>query len=325
MTTTARDPAFHDGAAGVVAPSLDSPVIGLEGFTHHYADVNDTRLHAVVGGTGPAVVLLHGWPFTWRVWRPVMPELAAAGHTVIAPDLRGTGDSARPDTGYTKVEVAEDVRQLVTQLGFDHIDLVGMDIGAMVAYAYATSYAEQVRHLVLSESVLPGLGLEELMDVANGGYWHFGFHMQVDVAAMLTAGKEEAYLAPGWSRSSPGGGLTEADRADFLAHYRAPGGMRGGFQHYATLLEDGRTNRTRQHTDRTSTLPMPVLVLNGDQGLPQTPLLHGVQQVASEVTADIVPHAGHAYAADNPGWVADRLSRFFATNTGGTPDARPRD
>ncbi len=149
------------------------------------------------------------------------------------------------------------------------------------------------------------------MNPATGGYWHFGFHMQVDLAEMLTAGKEEAYLGPGWAMSSPGGGLTAADRAEFLASYAAPGGMRGGFQHYATLLDDGRTNRARLQTH--DQLTMPVLVLNGDQGAPQAGLLDGAHQIASNVSADIVPSAGHSIAADNPDWVTARLTRFFAT------------
>ncbi|WP_375481251.1 alpha/beta fold hydrolase [uncultured Mycobacterium sp.] len=297
------------------APGDGTSVDGLAGFTHRYFDVNSTRLHAVVGGRGPALVLLHGWPYTWAVWRRVMPAFAAGGRTVIAPDLRGTGDSAKPETGYAKTNVAEDIRQLVAQVGFDDIDLIGMDIGAMVAYAYAAAHPDHVRHLVLSESVLPGFGLEELMNPAAGGYWHFGFHMQVDVAEMLTAGKEAAYLSSAYTTPMSEGGLTDADIADFLGHYAAPGGMRGGFQHYGTLLEDGRTNRTSFRAP----LPMPVLVLNGEHGLPQEPLLNGVHRVASDVRSALVPDAAHTYAADNPGWVATRLNGFFSS--GHTPGA----
>ncbi|MGW3412600.1 alpha/beta fold hydrolase [Streptomyces sp. NPDC000888] len=305
----------------VIATPAEGPISGMDGFFHRYADVNGTRLHYVVGGEGPLVVLLHGWPYTWAVWRRLMPLLAAAGFTVVAPDLRGTGDSGKPDSGYAKSEVAEDVRQLVGRLdpagtggtgrydtGPTGINLVGMDIGAMVAHTYATAHPGEVRRLVLSESVLPGFGLEELMNPATGGYWHFGFHMQLDIAELLTAGKEAAYLTPAWAIGSPAGGLTDADRAEFLRHYAAPGGMRGGFQHYATLLEDGRAIRAAS----TTRLPMPVLVLNAVLGLPQSPLLEGVRQFADDVRADLVPDSGHAYPADNPAWVAHRLAAFFA-------------
>ncbi len=289
------------------APPQGVRVAGMDGFTHGYADVNKTTLHYVTGGRGPAVMLLHGWPFTWSEWRKVMPLLADAGYTVIAPDLRGAGDSAKPESGYTKSNVGEDVRQLARELGFERIYLVGTDIGMMVAYAYAAAHPEEIRNLVLAESLLPGFGLEELMNPATGGYWHFGFHMQVDLAEMLTAGKEAEYLGINWDMFSPAGGIDEDDKTEFLRHYTAPGGMRGGFQHYATLLEDGEANRNGFR----GKLEMPVLVLNGDKGIPQEQTLDGVYKVATDVRADLVPNSGHAVGGDNPAWVADRLIRFF--------------
>lgn len=295
----------------ITAPPAGSDVDTLPGFRHEYVDVHGTTIHAVVGGAGPLVVLLHGWPFTWLAWRALMPQLADAGFTVLAPDLRGIGDSGKPDSGYTKQNVAEDIHQVVETLGFDSIRLVGMDIGTMVAYAYAALYPTQVTHLVLSESVLPGFGLEELMNPATGGYWHFGFQAQVDLAAWLTEGKEAGYLAPTLQMMSQGGGLSEQDSAEIVAHYAAPGGMRGGFQHYGTLIEDGRANRVSGQTP----LPMPVLVLNGERGLPQQQLLDGVEKAAVNVSSDLVPGGGHTYAADNPTWTAERLSHFFSQDS----------
>lgn len=252
-------------------------------------------------------MLLHDWPCTWAEWREVMPRLTTAGHTVIAPDMRGFGDSDKPEAGYLKSNVAEDVRQLVQQLGLREIDLVRIDLGMMVAYAYAAAHPGEVRRLVLAESLIPGFGLEELMNPATGGYWHFGFHLQVGLAEMLTAGKEAAYLGPMWTMFSPAGSITEAEQAEYLRTYAAPGGMRGGFQHYGTLLEDGTANRAA-FKDK---LAMPVLVLNGDKGIPQEQTLIGVHQVASHVTAELVPESGHAIGVDNPAWVAERLARFF--------------
>ena len=283
------------------------PVPVMPGFEHGYAEVNGTRLHYVTGGSGPAAVLLHGWPYTWALWRKLMPLLTEAGYTVIAPDLRGLGDSAKTESGYSKTNVAQDVHELVMHLGHREINLVGTDIGTMVAYAYAASYPDQVRRLVLSESVLPGFGLEELMNPATGGYWHFGFHMQVDVATMLTEGKEAAYLLPTMTMMSASAEAAETAKNIYLPHYLAAGGMRAGFRHCETLLDDGQENRARFK----SKLTMPVLVLNGDRGLPPTQPLAGAQQVAAQVEADVVPNSGHTYAEDNPAWVAERLSRFF--------------
>jgi pimeloyl-ACP methyl ester carboxylesterase len=303
MNTTAPNSGSSSGS-----PHSNPSVLDLPGFTHCHAEVNGTRIHYVVGGKGPTVLLLHGWPYTWVVWGDLMPLLAEAGFTVIAPDLRGLGESAPAEAGYDKANVAEDVRQIVRLYGTDPVNLVGMDIGAMVAYAYASRNPAEVRRLVLAESVIPGFGLEELMNPATGGYWHFGFHMQVGLAAMLTAGKEEAYLTPLWQMMSTSPDAVEQARSFYLPYYSAPGGMLAGFQHYGTLLEDGKQNRAVFR----SKLRMPVLVLSGERGIPHAQTLGSVQRVVDNIEASIVPESGHLFAHDNPGWVAATLKRFLA-------------
>ena len=287
------DPAVYDQEKALPA---DGTGAGMPGFTHRHAQVNGTRIHYVVGGQGPAVILLHGWPYTWALWRKLMPLLADAGFTVITPDLRGLGDSTKAEAGYAKTNVAEDVRQIVRSLGHDTINLVGTDIGTMVAYAYAAHSPDQVRRLVLAESVLPGFGLEELMNPAKGGYWHFGFHMQVDVAEMLTTGKEAEYLLPTMQMMSISPGAAETAKTLYLPFYTSPGGMRAGFQHYGTLLEDGKENQASFR----SKLTVPVLVLNAQRGIPQAQTLGCVRQVAENITAELVPDSGHVFAEDNP-------------------------
>lgn len=288
-------------------PAPDSPVDGLPGFTHRYAELNGVRLHYVAGGEGPAVVLIHGFPYTWALWRPLLPLLAKAGFTAIAPDLRGLGDSGKPETGYDKVNVAEDVRQVVRALGFDVVNLVGTDIGTMVAYAYASRHPGEVRRLVLAESLIPGFGLEELMNPATGGYWHFGFHAQVEVASMLTEGKEAQYLTPWYGMMSASPDAVAVAARNFLPYYTAPGGMRAAFKHYESIIPDGRSNREQFQAK----LPMPVLVLSGERGIPQAQTLACVEKVADRIETDIVPGAGHTFAGDNPPWTASRLQRFF--------------
>jgi pimeloyl-ACP methyl ester carboxylesterase len=298
----------NDSSLGgpLVAPVDGSPA-DIEGFTHHFADVNGTRIHYVSGGTGPAIVLLHGWPLSWREWRGIMPTLAKTGFTVIAPDLRGLGDSEKPLTGYDKKTVADDIRAIVHDLRFATVDLVGTDIGMMVAVAWALNNPNEIRRLVLAESLIPGFGLEELMNPATGGYWHFGFHAQVDIATMLTEGKEAEYLGNNWTMFSPLKGITAADRRDFLRTYGNPDGMRAGFRHYAALLDDGKANRSAFEEK----LKMPVLVLNAGLGIPQAQTLGGVSQVFANVEHDKVLLAGHAFAADRPDWTADRIISFL--------------
>ena len=238
-----------------------------------------------------------------------MPGIAAGGFTVIAPDLRGMGRSAPAgNDSFAKVNVAEDVRAIVRGLGLGPIGLVGMDIGTMVAYAYASRRPEDVRRLVLSESLIPGFGLEELMNPATGGYWHFGFHMQVDLATHLIRGKEAEYLLPFYTMMSVSADAEALARETFLPQFLGPSGLRGGLQHYGPLLEDGRANRAAFKAK----LLMPVLVLNGARGLPQAPLLDGARHVAERVEADFIVDAGHTYAHDNPRATVDRLLRFLA-------------
>jgi len=292
-------------------PTISAPVEGapadLDGFAHHFADVNGTRIHYVSGGEGPAIVLLHGWPLTWREWRGIMPALAEAGFTVIAPDLRGLGDSDKPSSGYDKKTVADDIREIVPLLGFDTVDLVGTDIGMMVAVSWALHHPNEIRRLVLAESLIPGFGLEELMNPATGGYWHFGFHAQVDLATMLTEGKEAEYLGNNWKMFSPLKGITAEDRAEFLRTYGNTEGMRAGFRHYAAILGDGKANRAAFKQK----LKMPVLVLNAGLGIPQDQTLGGVEQVFANIEHDKVLLAGHAFAADRPDWTADRIRTFL--------------
>ncbi|MFJ4828932.1 alpha/beta fold hydrolase [Streptomyces sp. NPDC088747] len=290
-------------------PAVDGQAVrGLPGFAHHYAEVNGIRLHYVAGGSGDPVVLLHGWPFTWLEYRSTMKLLAEAGYRVIAPDLRGSGDSEKPDSGYTKTNVAEDIRQLVEQLGLAEINLVGQDIGMMVAFALAASQPELVKKVVLNEALIPGYGLEDHMDPANGGYSHFALHMQVDLATMLTEGKEAEYLLPLWDLMS-----VSEDKSwtqELLAAYKAPGAMRGGFQHYGTLLKDVQESRALLGGKK---LPMPVLTVNGDHGIPPAQTAASVRRVAEDFQfeQDIAPDSGHTLGEDNPVWYSARLDRFF--------------
>jgi pimeloyl-ACP methyl ester carboxylesterase len=276
-------------------------------FAHGTAQVNGVNLHYVRGGEGELVVLLHGWPYTWFEWRHLMPLLAQS-YAVIAPDLRGMGDSDKPQAGYEKRQVADDIYKLVQSLGYKQIHLVGHDIGCMVAYAYAAQHPEDVKRLVLSEtSGLPGFGLEDTMNPATGGYWHFGFHMQ-DMAESLTQGRERFYIE--WAlragRHSKQG-LPEEDIDEYVRSYSQPGGMRGGFAHYRALLRDIEENRAAFKAK----LTMPVLVLGGQYSFPREPLLKSARLVATDVREAVIPDAGHAIAAEQPEEMARQLLAFF--------------
>lgn len=276
-------------------------------FKHYTAFVNGVQLHYVMGGKGAPVVLLHGWPQTWYEWRKIMPALAE-NYTVIAPDMRGLGDSSKPDDGYDKRTVAEDIYQLTKSLGFKQINLVGHDLGGMVAYAYAAAHPEDVRRLVLAEFWLPGFGLEEGMDVAKGGLWQFGFHMTPKIPEMLTQGREREYLSTVAYKSGYNStAITEADIDEYVRYYASPGGMRAGFEYYRTLLKDGQQNRESAKTK----LVVPVLVLTGsDSGIGDR-LLKGVQAVAENVQSSVIEKSGHWLAEEQPAALSEQLLSFF--------------
>jgi hypothetical protein len=158
-------------------------------FSHHTTSVNGIQLHYVIGGQGDPVVLLHGWPETWYAWHHVMPALAK-NYTVVAPDLRGLGDSSKPLTGYDGKTLAEDIHQLVTQLGFKTIFLVGHDIGTQVAYSYAAAHPTEVKRLAVMELTIPGFAPAGRMPL-----WWVIFHQTPDVPEALVQGKEMMYLS----------------------------------------------------------------------------------------------------------------------------------
>ena len=221
-------------------------------FSHHMASVNGIQLHYVIGGHGDPIVLLHGWPETWYEWRHIMPALAK-NYTVIAPDLRGLGDSSKPLTGYDGKTVAEDIHQLVTQLGFKTIFLVGHDIGTQVAYSYAAAHPTEVKKLVVMDFTIPGFAPAGMMPI-----WWRSFHQTPDIPEALVQGKEMMYLS--WfyhNLAYNPSAITQADINEFVSHYSAPGGMRAGFEYYRAFPQDAIQNMNYSKTK----LTMPVLAV----------------------------------------------------------------
>ena len=259
-------------------------------FSHHTATVNGIQLHYVMGGKGDPVVLLHGWPETWYSWHHVMPALAK-NHTVIVPDLRGLGDSSKPPTGYDGKTLAEDIHQLVTQLGFKTIFLVGHDIGTQVAYSYAAAHPTEVKKLVVMELTIPGFAPAGRMPL-----WWATFHQTPDVPEALVEGKEMTYLS--WffhNLPFNPAAITQADINEYVSHYSAPGGMSAGFEHYRAFPQDAIQNMNYSKTK----LTMPVLALGGGYiptfggNITMPTIIYGMKILAQNVTGITVPNSGH--------------------------------
>lgn len=273
------------------------------GFSERDVDLDSVRLHVRIGGTGTPVVLLHGFGETGAMWNPVLPRLAA-GHTVIAPDLRGAGASSKPETGYDKATMAQDIRALLQTLGVDQATIVGHDIGLMVAYAYAAQYPGQTTRLVLMDAFLPGIGNWKDMWLLRD-LWHFHFYGEVPLA--LVAGRERIYLEHFWNDFAADArhSVPEPDRERYAAAYAQPGAIRAGFEWFRNFERDAADfARMAQHR-----LRMPVHVIAGEKSGGSF-LIEQVRLVADDVDGTIVPGVGHWLLEEAPGRVMPILQEY---------------
>jgi pimeloyl-ACP methyl ester carboxylesterase len=271
-------------------------------FSHHTASVNGIQIHYVIGGAGEPVVLLHGWPQTWYEWHHIMPALAK-NYTVIAPDLRGLGDSSKPPTGYDGDTTAEDIYQLVSQLGLGQkIYLVGHDVGVHTAYSYAAAHPNNISKLVILDVPVPGFYPPGFEDCC----WWFSFHQTPDIPEALTAGKEREYLSWFYTTFAYNPeAITEADIDRYVMSYSAPGGMRAGFEYYRAFPITEEQNKEHSKVK----LMMPVLALSGTYT--GNASLTSMKSLATDVRGGIVPFSGHWIPEERPDFLIKELAKFF--------------
>jgi pimeloyl-ACP methyl ester carboxylesterase len=289
-------------AASLVAPAAAQAPAAIES---RFAEVNGTRLHYLVAGKGHPVLLLHGYAQTSHMWRPLIAELAKT-HTVIAPDLRGFGGSAKPEGGYDKKKMAQDVHALATSLGHNRVGVVGHDIGLMVAYAYAAQYPAEVDRIALMDAFLPGVGdwtsVWLLRDL-----WHFHFYGKTPLA--LVDGRERIYLEHFWNdfAADPTRSVSEPDRQFYAAAYARPGAMRAGFEVFRAFEQDARDFAGFAKTK----LKMPMLVLTGEKASGEFLIQQG-RLVADTVEGVVITGSGHWLVDEAPDQVIPKLVSFFA-------------
>jgi pimeloyl-ACP methyl ester carboxylesterase len=308
MTKSKRN--FFVGVAGVVLWLLTCSTLSAmagkvpAGFTEHYADVNGVKLHYFMGGKGSAVILLHGYAETSHMWFPIMPLLAEQ-HTVIVPDLRGAGDSSKPESGYDKKNMAVDIHALVVSLGFKSAEVVGHDIGLMVAYAYAAQFPQETDRLVLMDAFLPGIGDWKNVWLMRD-LWHFHFHGEVPLA--LVKDRERTYFEHFWNdfAADPKHSVPEADRRFYAKEYAKSGGMRAGFEYFKNFEQDAKDFAELGKTP----LPMPVLVLTGEKASGNF-LIEQAKLVATNVQGQVVTGSGHWLMEEAPDKVIPALTTFL--------------
>lgn len=284
------------GAAAVLmtgaasAAEFDFP----QGFRTQEIATNGTTLHVRVGGSGPPVVLLHGYGDTGDMWTPLAADLAK-DHTVIVPDLRGMGLSARAETGFTKVNEAQDIVGMMEALKVPRADVVAHDIGNMVAYALAARHPDRVSKLVLMDAPVPGVGpWEEILK--NPLLWHFRFGGP-DMER-LVAGRERIYLDRFWNEFAAGPDrFPEAARVHYAALYAGPGRMRAGFSQFAAFDQDAIDNRAwmAEH----GKLAMPVLAIGGDKSFGAT-MATVTEAGATNVRGVVIADSGHWLMEEQP-------------------------
>ncbi|MER6083499.1 alpha/beta hydrolase [Streptomyces sp. NPDC001833] len=280
------------------------------GFSEHKTRVAGIGINYVIGGHGPTLLLIHGYPQTWYEWHGIMPALARH-YTVIAPDLPGAGRSDAPASGYDKKTMAAELHALLVSLGKDQdVNVVGHDIGTMVAYSYAAQYPHSVRKLVLSEAPIPDPGIYKFpaLTAKGPGVWNFGFFsLQTGLPESLIRGRELTWTS-GFMRGIAvrKDALTPDDLAVFASYLRDYAHLEASFAWFRTFPQDIADNaRFRKRP-----LTMPVLAIGADGSLGSS-VAQQVRQYATHVTPAVVPDSGHWIYEEHPKEMTDMLLRFL--------------
>ncbi|MCC5611613.1 alpha/beta hydrolase [Nostoc sp. CHAB 5834] len=270
-------------------------------------EVDGARLHVRDGGRGPAVVLLHGYTQTGDMWAPLATELAR-NHRVIVPDLRGLGRSSRPANKYDKATQATDIARLLDKLGIKKADIVGHDIGTMVAYAFAARYPKRTRTLIVMDAPIPGVGPWEDI-IREPALWHFSFGGP-DVER-LVAGRERIYLDRFWNEfAADPNKLTEATRDHYARAYAEPGAMRAGFAQFAAIASDAADNKLAAARGK---LNIPVLAIGGEKSF-GSDMAVVMRAVATDVTEVVISGAGHWLMEEQPATTISAIQSFIEAN-----------
>jgi pimeloyl-ACP methyl ester carboxylesterase len=273
-------------------------------FVARRADVDGTRIHYTTGGSGPAVILLHGFAETSRMWNPIMPTLASK-FTVIAPDLPGIGNSSVPAVGIGMKSAATQIHGLARLLNIAKTRLVGHDIGLMVAYAYAAQFPSEVEKLVVMDAFLPGVpGWETIYNDAH--YWHFRFNGATPEA--LVKGRESTYFAYFWDdlAADKKHSIPKADRKAYLAAYSRPGRLQAAWEYFVSWPQAAKDFSEMARVK----LTMPVLSIGGDQSLGSA-LAAQMKLVATDVTVQIVKNSGHWILEEQAKQTTDAILNFL--------------
>ena len=277
-------------------------------FTSRYVDTGQVRLHAVIGGDGPPLLLVHGWPETWYEWRLMMPTLARE-FQVIAVDQRGIGLSDKPDDGYDAGTLADDLVALMDALGHQRFAVVGVDTGLIISYALAADHPDRVERLVVGEAPLPGVAPPTpliLPDPAKAKLWHIPFNQQDKVNEQLVAGREDIFFGAEFSASAGKNKLPDSAVTYYIDALSNPDSLHGSFQLYRAFGATIAQNEER----KTRPLTMPVLAIGGSEST-GTRVGDAMKLTATDVQT-LVIDTGHWLAELAPEQMLTALTEFLA-------------
>jgi pimeloyl-ACP methyl ester carboxylesterase len=302
---------------GSVSEAPGLPEEFTETFTSRYVDTDELRLHAVIGGQGSPLLLVHGWPETWYAWRLLMPALAR-DFEVIAVDQRGMGLSDKPHDGYDTGTQAGDLVALMDALGHERFAVVGHDTGFAISYALAADHPDRVARVALAEIPgSPGTAPSPplfLPGPLNDRLWHLGFNRIDELNEQLVAGREDVFYR--WEFAAAAKKLPDDVIDYYVGTLSNPDSLRGSFGWYRAL-----DTTIAQNWERKTRLAMPVLAIGGEASFGEH-VGEGVQAVADDVESVVIPGVGHFVAEEAPDEVLAALTEFLAPYRDGAAAAQ---
>jgi pimeloyl-ACP methyl ester carboxylesterase len=288
------------------APNL--PAGFTDTFTSRFIDTGDVRLHTVIGGDGPPLLLVHGWPQTWYAWRLLMPALAQ-DFQVIAVDQRGIGLSDKPEDGYDTGTLAGDLIGLMDALGHQRFAVVGHDTGFAISYALAADHPDRVACAALAEIPgPPGAAPSPPLFVpgpVNDRLWHIPFNRVDKLPEQLVAGREDIFF--GYEFAVQGGKLPDEVVDYYVRLLSDPEALHGSFGFYRAF--DLTVQQNVRRKDRH--LSMPVLAIGGEASYGGH-VAEVMESVADDVRSVVIPGAGHWVAEEAPEQMLAALGAFLA-------------
>ncbi|RWY55659.1 alpha/beta fold hydrolase [Mucilaginibacter gilvus] len=283
--------------------AIVKPATPPAGFKNQYATVNGVKIHYVIGGNGEPLLLVHGFGQNWYMWNRLLPELSKH-FTVIAPDMRGVGESGKPADGYSKKNMAVDMHELMKKLGYQHINIAGHDIGLMVAYAYAAQFPADVKKIALMDALLPGI--EPVWSQVKAQAWWFGFFAQPH-SGELVSGKVGLFFTDFWPTVGfKNNSFTQAEKNEFIRAYSVPGATTGAFHWFGEFANDGKDNVEFAKTK----LTIPLLAMGSDHFAGSFLAEHS-KLVATDVHEAIIKDSGHWVVQEQTAQVQKALLDFF--------------